>query len=825
MRKLFLIFGLLLATIHLPLTTAFGQTITAVAINPDGSTAAITFANFTVGGTWANGFGTNGNPSTAKGVLTVTRPVPYTSSAANTAVHITWPVRYAYPAVWAGTTSYAGNNAVSDGTYVQVVVACSGTCTSAGSAPSWNATLFGTTVDNAGANQITWKNYGKLPTDALAPNTCYNANIYTSGQMTLQVALDFPVYASDTAVAATIASGLYTDTVHGASSAASGLTVTNNSTLAYRKPAFRWRTVGFQRVTGPFKLSMMGTHFWAQNGNQVQAVKYTCTDAHSNSNSATSTQMLVNNMYAGPVAGVADYSVMMPVTGFTALDQLTCQALVYPFFGDSNAVLNTSTSADGFTQPSESLGPIYMIYDPSNAYNPAYVAVKATGSDSTCTGRVFTTRAAAEADSGLLTQSKALSCLNSSANPTYTTNGAGGGMILMGAGSTWSTLGPRSALGTMKTWVIVTPITGVSPSSVIFTTGNGATPIDSDGNTLIEYYQVTFNGSANWFGYGNSTGTDSIWLNQCLGTASSAEAWYHYPGAMYVTGNTFTALNGSAFDINGTSRSPWALVDSNSVPNMSEAVVYALFGNNGIVPYKFLETGNANGMATSDTAVALFNTSYAITGITFAWDTATVTTRIGMAQNLFEVLSNSAYSLAAQNATAVNPVDGWSISHNAFVGSGGSYGYGRVNAGYNAAGTLFGSRYNWRIAFNNITFLTSKIDDYAGFTGFNGNRTGNWPIAWGTSVIGNISQVNPVFPNEFAGTGIVSPGNPQYLNDASTGAGGGNYHIQSNSASINTTPWLTVAADGFSYDLDGCARRGRIVAGPYTYAGCARPRR
>jgi len=65
------------------------------------------------------------------------------------------------PTTWATATAYsvgAVRKPITSNGYCLQVTAKSGTGTSAGSEPTWSTTPGGTTIDNAGANQLTWKN-------------------------------------------------------------------------------------------------------------------------------------------------------------------------------------------------------------------------------------------------------------------------------------------------------------------------------------------------------------------------------------------------------------------------------------------------------------------------------------------------------------------------------------------------------------------------------------------------------------------------------------------------------------------------------------------
>lgn len=827
---------LLLVTCHSSLLTATTGAITAVTVNTTGFDIYVTFSGFSPFGAFNTGLpGSSGgnNPNNALIVLTVTPPAYTPVSGMNNGartVHGTWPIRYAYPNVWAASTSYALNNTISDGTHIQKVVTCAGTCTSASSHPTWNTSLGGTTVDNSGSNQITWQNMGGLPSDG-AMNTCYDENTSVAGSLTVRIALDEEIYSDETAVVANIAAGLYTDNGSGgtglSSLAASNLTVTDNSTLSYAKPIFRWTSVPYQRVTGPFVLEMTGGAHFAQNQGEVAAVTYTCTGGTSgHSNSVTVTQMTISTLFQD-VNPVIVYAGTMPLAGFTQSETLTCNALVYPWYGDSNSVLNTAVGADGYAQPAETLGPQYEVNDPGNTYSPAFASVTTSGSNSTCTGLVFSTRAAAEASNGFATVGKAASCIEAYNAANNGHSDAGGGMIVLGSG-TW-TIGQGTsefALGTMSTWLIVDKISTLAQSAVVIGTNSGY-PIDSDKNTFLKFQNITFNSASQKLINGNSSGTDSFWLHNVSFTATGTGAIWQAPGAIWTTQSTFPSFTQGFERYSAEYRAPWALVRGANCASPEPSEIYTVVGNKNVVPINWIAAGDAT-LATNDGSVVAFNTDYNI-GSTMPITpngTTQAPTPHGNAwvQNLFENTYANGLFICGSSAPSVNCDN--QVVHHMTLGCGGNpcavanaginskFGYG-----YTAYSSPTGlTRYNWSMKWISNSYVNSKSDDYGTP---NPANVGNWQLVYGTGFLGNLQGTEVNLSIEFFGLGFCGPCNPQYINDQTLGAGYGNYHILSTSQNINIAPWTTVASDCLPYDIEGHPRVGRVVAGVYTF-GTAR---
>ena len=846
MKRIFLIIAVFLSLG----ARAFAATgsITGITVDPQGWDIYVTFTGFSPFGTLNTGMtnltggGSGNNPANATIVLTVTPPAYTPVAGMNSGprtVHGTWPVRYAYPNAWASATSYALNATVSDGTYIQKVIACAGSCTSAATHPTWNTALGGTAVDNAGSNQITWQDMGTLPHDG-ALNTCFDENTSVGGSLTVRIALDEDIYATDTLVVANIAAGLYTDNgsggTGGASLAATNFTVTNNSTLAYPKPIARWTSVPYQRVTSPFVLEMTGASHWAQNRNEFAAITYTCTDNHSHSNSVTVSQMSISSLFtdANPVIV---YAATMPITGFTEGDRLTCNALVYPFFGDSNSVLNTAVGADGYAQPAETLGPQYEVNDPTGAYGYAYAAVLTTGSDSTCTGHVFNTRAAAEADTGFASVTKAASCLEAYDNTNYSRADAGGGLILLGANSAWGYCATSgSALGAMETWLTVDKISTLSPSQVVIATGPGASNhhCDSDGNTLLKFQNFTFNGNTTGLFYANATGTDSLWLHNVNftqnGTGSASAAFMVFPGAIWTTQSNFGTFTQGFVRYAGSYRTPWAMVRGATCGNPEPSQVYTVVGNKNVIPSYWVATGDAT-LATNDGAVVAFDTMYAITSATpvSANGTAQAPTPHGTAwvQLLAENIAPNGFFWSAGTTSTTNN-DNWVIQHvttpcgaNPCV-SGNPGTYNRTAYGYAIGSTV--TRYNWSFKWNAVSWRNSKSDDYPPQDSLAVN---NWPLVYSVGMFGNADWLEVNLSIEYwgngacEGNGVLGVCAPGFINDLSGGAGNGNYHLTSTSAAINIAPWTNESAEVIPFDIEGHPRVGRSVAGAYTF-GTAR---
>ncbi|HEY1448859.1 MAG TPA: hypothetical protein VGF33_10000 [Caulobacteraceae bacterium] len=142
--------------------------------------------------------------------------------------------------------------------------------TSAAAPTTVNRTIYATSW----LRQV-WPNY-TLPTE--------RAN---GGNAEIALTLNDFVYSADVLSTATVGAGLYTS--GSASLAATGVTVTNNSTLAFPRPIGVWLTEPGRRYDGtaPAVVEFFAAHAFAQGRSPVAAVVFTATDGAAHSVSHT----------------------------------------------------------------------------------------------------------------------------------------------------------------------------------------------------------------------------------------------------------------------------------------------------------------------------------------------------------------------------------------------------------------------------------------------------------------------------------------------------------------------------------------------------------
>lgn len=195
--------------------------------------------------------------------------------------------------------------------------------------------------------------------------------ISTDGtDLTIYVTFDTRVYAGTTIVSASIGSTFYPSCV-----ASDAPTKTNLSARAYTKPVFGWTSHQQMVATGStYAVEGEAFHRHARNAQQVACVKYSVSDGTNTSAdvlvSAPTTSTVITKCNVPEVwAGSVDMS------GMTQAALCTVNAKVYPWIGDSTAVLNIATG--GVAWPTASPCTLLrVVCDRTGGYGGGYAYVK-----------------------------------------------------------------------------------------------------------------------------------------------------------------------------------------------------------------------------------------------------------------------------------------------------------------------------------------------------------------------------------------------------------------------------------------------------------------
>ncbi|MDP2593128.1 MAG: peptidoglycan-binding protein [bacterium] len=641
----------------------------------------------------------------------------------------------------------------------------------------------------------------------------------SGGTLTIKVALSEFIYDEDT-VTISISNGWYTDSgaggTSGTSNAVTNLAVTNSSALSYPKTIGRWAWPGYDRVTDDFLVEAVIFHKFAQNGKPVAAVAFEASDQSGNTVYATTTAMTITTR-TGDANVVLVYAATMDIDALTQGDVIDVNFKAYPWVGNADSTLDSRTTADGFAQPDERLGPLHFLNDKSGTYGIGYALVSTNGDDST--GTVYSSQVAAEAGNAFLTIGGAGAALKTYHNTNHSRNNAGGGIILLAEGDhAYPGTLPASDLGTaMDTWLIIKPASTAERPNTKISQGAGlsdtlkALRVKVEGMTLSPSVS-----SGSHSGFRGRPTTDSLWLHNNTINATSSNPLRGWM-TLYATQNAVTALTNGFIANVGTVRGPFALVRGNDSTPLVTSHLYTVLGNKNVTS-TFLEGFTSQavtvlGMATSTNAIFAFNSIYNMTGYVI-WSQED-STGLAIVQNVFERVAGNdtgVMNLSTGTATTSNVV----VWHNTFTGD-------RHQWGYNDEGTKSTAKLNWGEKFNIFTEKGQKTDTYG--LEPNGVRVGNWPLVNGVGYIGNKSLTSS-FECDFCGLFAQWGPTGSYLtsgftNDKSknTGSndGDGDYTLTATSNSIDSATTTSSFYQLLPYDFLGNPIYGSPDSGAYEY--------
>ncbi len=195
--------------------------------------------------------------------------------------------------------------------------------------------------------------------------------------LTVYFALSDWIYQGSTIASATAATGFY-----GLSASGGISTRTNGSGRGYSKPLFAWLNLQHERATGDFAVEAVAFHRHAMNGRQVARIEFAATDAsaHAAPTQTASSTGLSSIQTKGNIAEA--YKATIPVSALSQGDICQVNAKVFPWIGDSSAVLDLSTGGIAWptSQPQTKLR---FLNDKTGAYGGAVACVKNSASGGT----------------------------------------------------------------------------------------------------------------------------------------------------------------------------------------------------------------------------------------------------------------------------------------------------------------------------------------------------------------------------------------------------------------------------------------------------------
>lgn len=196
------------------------------------------------------------------------------------------------------------------------------------------------------------------------------------------------VHQGTTLVSANAASGFY-----GASASGSISSLTNSSTVAYAKPLFAWLQRHHTLVgAGGLYVEGVAYHAYGMNGRQVARVEYIGKDSQVTPNvtatQPTSTPILSTLLTKGQKPEC--YAATIPVTALTQADLCFVNAKVYPWIGDSSAVLDVTADGVGVTGnffTANPQTPLRFVNDKAGTWGNTHASVKAAPAAARCRRR------------------------------------------------------------------------------------------------------------------------------------------------------------------------------------------------------------------------------------------------------------------------------------------------------------------------------------------------------------------------------------------------------------------------------------------------------
>jgi len=650
----------------------------------------------------------------------------------------------------------------------------------------------------------------------------------SSGVLRVRIALSDYVYAGDSNITATLGSGLYAQGGTN-SAAASSVTVTNSSTVAYPKAIANWAWPGWQLLNTTTDLRVVAFHRHGQSGRPVRAVKFTLIGGGvTNSAFATRPEIVAGS---GDAIPVQEYVGRVDTSGFTNETIVTTHFAAYPWIGDAASVVDTSDAV--YSNPTPMYARQTNVVDRLGTYGYAVAVVATNGNDST---GAATTRASFSTNSppaAFLTINKAAKAIQGTNNTLYGRNQSEGVVYVHAGDYAWAG-SANSVSGVGYTWLAIRPYPG--ESSRLWNITNAVTDKHVGATTrtkvvgaaITSPVLVTFDQ------------TDNLWIDDCS-INSTAGALFYQINDWRITRSTIQSMS-QGIRPYSTENMPPVLIRGNVISNTSAInLVYTVIGN-------YSMSANSSGATWVDwfasqgppMSVPIFAFNHLARGTNNNAAALKVgqgrTNAVGAAIvcNLFEqagTTTQPAFQVAADDSTATTQTaDNVILWHNTATGQ-------RVNIAYCDTLAATPSRSLWSMRGNLFEDGNIKTDTFS----TNGLRIGNWPAVWGVGSSGNVWAenfsagaagsfvpefvgLNSYLPTVTAGTPIASGTNAgtwirfvdrqSYVGTGGSAATGfGTYRLHSDSPIIHReSDWV------LPFDISGNARGAGDPPGAYSSA-------
>jgi len=644
----------------------------------------------------------------------------------------------------------------------------------------------------------------------------------------IRIALNEPVCAEDTNITATILSGLYNG-----SKSASGVPVTNNSTLSYddAKVIANWdwydyKQIGFDEVnlqyddSGYFKLRCQAYQYFGKLGRSVKAVKFTATDQHEHTVSIVVTNPIIETGMIDAIK-VIDYVGSMPVETLTQGDEITCNFIAYPWYGTVASIRNT---ADGlFTRPNPHYSPLIYLNDKTHTYGNVVAVVDSVNGDDATASVVpfasFNVETPPNPYSTIAAASNAIIAFN---NANYARNDNGGGIILLRAGN-YANAGATATLTTPKCFCVIAPFPGVTREQVSITARTGSYTI---GNTVF-YNNISWNLSD------VSTVMRGAYVVNYNNVISHTGGTFNFanPGIWWVIGGRIDALDQGL--VHGAGSDTRVLIRGVTwnAGTGKRAAPFMFTGVN--VLSGLLHLGDTwSGMKYAPTMpIITFSKLKSNGGSPIAlYNSSEGGANAAIVQCMVEMYGSTSLSSIISVATIAN--DPTKIYKNILLWNITAIGQ-RANLFYNDTPLIGVGPVYYRFCsvknclLDDINVVTDISQHGGGPEVMSADKIGNMVLNHGCGMSGNVilERVVADYVPKFCGinsiAGITEPINPYFVADRSmegTQEGDGDYHLQSDSPAIGISYEQLLP-----YDLDGIARYSGGAAGAYEYGTPSQP--
>ncbi len=559
----------------------------------------------------------------------------------------------------------------------------------------------------------------------LPNNTAKNIGAKGSG-IVVYVTLDDWIYSGTTIVSATVGATFYSGYAGSTPS-----TLRNSSDLAYTKPLFGWlnKQKESNLLTTSYAVEAVAAHRHAMNGKMVPYIEFIASDGtHTNTQTANSTAISSKISVANSQPPEC-YKATMDFTTLNDATQCTINAKVYPWIGDSTAVLDLSAS--GYSWPTSLPQiPLQVYNDKGGTYGGAYAYVDNVGGG---TPQVSTTAATAAANpyASIPLAMAAIQTFNAGRALAHTD--LGGGIIRLkevGGANTTHAINAAMAQTGGSTWCTVEADPAATHVITITWTTQRASP------TMMFWRNVTYTPNAQTYNIlgPNSTPRSLVALDNVIFNNAAAKVFGGWFDIWYLTNitttGTFDALQIDAPTSNVALMGGCVASGASIADIGMQAKVHV--GCNYPANLNVIRCDQRS-MGDGDHGRIIMNNKYYQVGLSNSVTPKTVSKGLALIQNLTEVAGADSQSFNVFNDSDLTTIDNFIEFYCSGMGKKGNHMYNDIVA--DATPTPYGlvkvgtARFN---IWENYNTKTEAITSDAG-------AIGNFAWTYSVGNLGNIS--------------------------------------------------------------------------------------